>query len=132
MKLFRSVAVALAASLALANPVLAQVGPQLGPNATVLDRMVFSGNKPTTVTCTIADGATNTQGRVTAVGVTTCTITFVAAFGQAAAWAFAPVCFVQDETAVRAAMTVATTTTTLVVAAVTSGDIFTYFCVGRT
>lgn len=107
--------------------------------AQMLEGTVFAGRwysggaKPTTVTCTIADGATNMFGRVTAVGVTTCTITFVANGGAAAAWTGgAPVCMVNDETATRAAMTTAVTTTTLVVAAVTSGDIFTYACFGRT
>lgn len=114
-------------------PLWSQTGPQLGPGAVLIDRLSASGGKPTTATCTIADGATNTQGRVTAAGgATSCVITFVASNGQAAAWAFAPVCIVVDETAVRASMTTAVTTTTLTVGAVTTADVFTYFCIGRT
>lgn len=105
---------------------------QLLEGTVLSGRLYSAGSKPTTVTCTIADGATNMFGRVTAVGVTTCTITFVTNGGAAAAWTGgAPVCIVNDETGTRAAMSTTVTTTTLVVAGVTAADIFTYACFGR-
>lgn len=107
---------------------VAQVGTQLNEGTVFTGRYYTQGGKPTTVTCTIADGSTNTAGRVTAAGgATSCVITFVANQGSTAAWlGGAPYCMVVDETAVRASMTTAVTTTTLTVSALTTADVFTY------
>lgn len=84
---------------------------------------------PTPSSCgdgALATGSSNTSGRIVGTTQTGCTLTFSVAFpGNSAD------CFVQNITGTRAGETATASTTALVVAGLTAGDDFMYFCAGR-
>lgn len=81
---------------------------------------------PTGAPCTFVTGSTNTAGQVTAVGVTTCTITF-----GAPNWSFAPFCVATEVTAARALFISASSVSAITVSGLTAADVFNYICIGR-
>lgn len=76
-------------------------------------------------TGTVTAGSTDTIGKVTATGATTCSITWNVAYVSA------PFCLVQDDTVNGRAIVATPSTGGLSVAGLTSNDVFTYICVGQ-
>lgn len=89
------------------------------------------GTAPTLTSCgsgTVSGGSTDTAGQVTATGATSCTVLFHATYDPASVGT-APFCTVTDNTTA-AALKAVITATQIVVSGLTSGDAFTYICVG--
>lgn len=70
-------------------------------------------------------GSTDSDGSITNVGTTTCTITFGAVFGTK------PSCIVTDNTTNRATMTAVQSTTAIVITGITAADALSWKCTAK-
>lgn len=83
---------------------------------------------PTLTSCgtgTVTAHSTNTAGEVTATGATACTVTF-----GLPNWSFQPFCVVNNRTTDDHILISAISTTAMTVSGLTSGDKFTFICLG--
>ncbi len=106
---------------------LSQAGFTVGPNATVLEKLMASGQPPTITGGTLSNGSTNFRGAATATATgTNIVITFTGtAFNNT------PFCIVTDQTIGSSGGGVVTpTATTLTIAGVTTAHVYQYICIG--
>lgn len=88
----------------------------------------LSGTTPTVSTCgtgTVTSGSTDNAGQVTATGATACTVTFNVSYTNA------PFCTVSDNTTANG-LKVTLSAASFTVSGLTSGDAFSYICIGQT
>lgn len=88
------------------------------------------GTLPTVTSCgtgTVTAGATNMAGKVTATGATACTLVF----DTTNPFTNAPVCTVTDQTTAAGLQITYNTSVSFTVAGLTSGDAFSYICIGK-
>ncbi len=98
-------------------------------NAQTFGTQINNGTAaPTATTCgtgSVSAHSSNTQGELVATGATTCTLTF-----GAGAWTNTPFCVFTEETTAGAFRISASSTAAITITGFTSGDSFTYICLG--
>lgn len=104
-------------------------GLHFGTGFTAAAKHVVSdgGTIPTVTSCStgaVGAGSTDVAGNATATGATACTVTF------GTAWTTKPTCALTDNTTA-AGLKAVVTTTTIAVTGLTSGDAFSWICIGQ-